>query len=907
MGVKVKGVEKFCEVCAEGKLHRSSFGHHDRESDSMGVHDVIVTDVAGPFRIPTFDECVYFLTFVDAHTGYVTGYLLKHKSEVAARFKEYESITANRHRRTMKVLRSDNGTEFVNHEMAVYLAERGIEHQKTIPNTPQQNGIAERMNQTIMEKVRCLLFDAKCSFDLWGEAFHASLYLINRTINSFSKVSPFQAEFNQQEAWGSFRRFGCSAFVHFNDDSRSKLDKRSRKLMFVGYDLLRKGWRFYDTETSKIVVSRDASFNEQDNYASDVDQGEFAFELDDDVVTSAATLGDIAYVDTASDDDDEIDFETASFGRSESEAESVDLIQEEIFVEEAEANELDAESDVEDVIEEVVGDIPGTFTTTRSGRVSRKPPPDHTARKATVESHPVPQSYQQYLNSNQKIDWTKAMNDEMDGLLDNKTWDLVKLEKGVKPIGNKWVYSQKTNADGSLEKLKARLVVLGNMQKEGIDYNETFAPVLHFNSLRTLLAVAVEEDLILHQSDVTRAFLNGDVEEMIYMQQPKGYHNGKADEVCLLRKSLYGLKQAPRQWYKKVSASLIAAGFKQSKTDPCIFILRQGKLIHYLGLYVDDFIQASNSRESIDQVNQVLDESFTVVQLGSPKKVLGVELVQDLKAGTITFGLELFTKNAIAEFLDENLYQVSTPQVQNAKVSGATDKSKTVETERYRKAVGSLIYITSRTRPDIATAVRMASEHLCAPTQEAWNALTRIFQYLKGTSDFSLVYRKGGGCEVRAYSDADWGSCINDRKSVSGCLVKIGVNTVMWKSKKQKTVALSTTESEYMALVETAKEVLWLRQLLEEMGYIQTEATTIYDDNIGCIQLAKNEVTLARSKHIDIRHHFVREKVADGVIKLEYVATKENTADILTKGISRLSYEKHVVDVGLRRCVKGGR
>jgi len=877
--VKLSGKKSFCEVCIEGKSARKVFESHDKVGSGEVPYEIIVSDVAGPFSVPTIDGHVYYVTFTDSLTGYITGYLMKNKSEVADLFEEYEAMSSNRHNRSMKVFRTDNGTEYVNNQMSSYLKSKGILHQKTVRYTPQQNGISERFNRTIMNKVRCLLFDSKCPLSMWGHAFHTAIFLLNRLPRSHCKESPYELEFKRKPKLSMIKRFGCVAMVHVPTELRGKLERRAVRRMMVGYDLLSKAWMVYDSVEGRTQLSRDVDFNEDENYTSG--------EADD-------VLEELNNVAPAVNNTDNNAFEPDNVDVSDSEYSDDDN---------------SATSDIEDEPEVAVPhvfdnalDINDGATITRSGRISKPPAIHHTARKVVISNPNIPNTFNQCMSMLDNTKWTNAMREEFDGLVKNATWEYVKLGPNMRPIGNKWVYTEKTDEFGNVVKSKARLVVLGNMQRKDRDYGDTYAPVIHFNSLRTILAVAVEKNLILFQSDVTRAFLNGDIEEKIYMTQPKGFHNGNADEVCLLKKSLYGLKQAPRQWNIKIHSKLVEAGFMRTKTDPCVYIKSSGEKTHIIGLYVDDIIQAATCQGDIDQFNAFLDQSFDIVHFGSPTKVLGVELTQDRENRTISFGLEQFTLNAVEEFIGLNdKTQSTTPQELNSKIKSVVDKSKLVRVDAYRRAIGSLMYISSRTRPDISSAVRVASEHINAPGVDAWKCVNRIFHYLRRTAHYRLTYKQTGSLVVSAFSDADWASCINSRRSVCGSIVQIGGNTVMWRSKKQTTTALSSTESEYMALTDCAKEVVWLRSLLNELDCHQDAASMIWDDNVGCIQLALNEITFSRSKHIDLRHHFIREKVSNGVIRLAYIKTKENVADALTKAIPRMAFEGHVQAFGL--CV----
>lgn len=491
------------------------------------------------------------------------------------------------------------------------------------------------------------------------------------------------------------------------------------------------------------------------------------------------------------------------------------------------------------------------------------------------------------------------MKSEIDALVENKTWKLVKRTATMKVIGCKWVYKKKFNPDGTLNKLKARIVALGYNQTEGIDYKETFAPVLHQNSFRTLMAIAVELGLDLDVSDVSNAFTHAPLEETIYMEQPPGFSNGDDSYVCELLTSLYGLKQAPRQWNKDIHSKITMKGFQNLQSDPCIYFKRDKDLIHLIGVYVDDLIQLHNWKESFESMKAHLDKHNKIVHLGSPTLLLGMR-INHINKSTITIDLETYTKAAINKYCQGEIYPVHTPQELGLKTLLASPSDTIIKPDDYKMAIGSLMYICSRTRPDISTAVRQASEHLKSPTINSWNLVNRIFRYLFATITHSLTFTKSSDMQLTGYADADWGSCINTRRSVTGALVFIGGNLIMWKSTKQNTTALSATESEYMSVTDACREVLWIRQLLEELSIFQKDATTIYEDNNGCIKLANNPLILSRSKHIDIRHHFIRQTITNGKVKLLAIPSAENRSDIMTKAIPRPLFERHVEKLGLR-------
>jgi len=311
----------------------------------------------------------------------------------------------------------------------------------------------------------------------------------------------------------------------------------------------------------------------------------------------------------------------------------------------------------------------------------------------------------------------------------------------------------------------------------------------------------------------------------------------------------------------------------------------------------------------LDDTRRLLEGEFKMTFQGTPTKCLGIEITHDRDKGETKLGLSRYTNDLLTRFGMENCNAAQTPAELNGKIKKATKEEPIVDGEAYRKLVGSLIYLASRTRPDISCAVRAVSEHLSHPTKESWLAAKRILRYLSDTLDYGLFYSKNDNKKhIKGISDADWGGCINTRRSVTGNMVFMGNNLIMWNSSKQHTVALSSTEAEYLGLTDTMKDLLWLRNILTEINYrTDNEPLQLVGDNAGSIDLARNQVTLSRSKHIDIRHHFIRHHVENGDIKLTHVPGIENTADILTKGLGKIAFNRCLTSLGMKRVQsKGG-
>ena len=485
------------------------------------------------------------------------------------------------------------------------------------------------------------------------------------------------------------------------------------------------------------------------------------------------------------------------------------------------------------------------------------------------------------------------MDTEMKSMEENDVWDLVPLPAGRKIVGSKWVYKVKTGADGLIQRYKARLVAQGYTQRFGTDYDETFCPVIRQESLRVLMALSVKHGLQLHQMDVTTAFLNGTLEEEVFMKQPEGYEvQGKEQLVCRLKKSIYGLKQSPRCWNIALDSHLKEMGFSQSQNDPCIYRKDTDGEVFYVGVYVDDIILAGKSVSQLKQVKADLSSKFDMKDLGKLSYFLGMKVEQNGQNGSVWIGQRAYTESLLKRFGMEDCNPVSTPVDISSKLTHATDNDDCINQHEYQSAIGSLMYLSVSTRPDISYAVSSLARFSSKPTKEHWTALKHLLRYLKGSTKYGILCMKGGTSECIGFSDADWAGDTNDRKSTSGYVFMLSGGAVSWSSKKQKCVALSTAEAEYIALSSAVQESVWLRQLIKELENSPETPTRILEDNQSAIAMTKNPQFHGRAKHIDIRHHFIREQVSRGTVQLKYCPTTEMTADILTKGLSRETFSK---------------
>lgn len=495
-------------------------------------------------------------------------------------------------------------------------------------------------------------------------------------------------------------------------------------------------------------------------------------------------------------------------------------------------------------------------------------------------------------------DWQRAMSVEHEALLRNKTWKLVPRPKGRRVVGVKWVFKKKYKGDGSLEHYKARLVAKGFTQVKGADFNETFAPVARMTSLRTLLAIAAAKGYQVEQMDVDNAYLNAEADVDIYMEQPPGYEDcNHPDHVCLLDKSLYGLKQAGRLWHEHYKGRLLDMGFKQSIADPCIFVrtTKKGELL--IGVYVDDTVKAGHSA-AIAEFNTEISQHYGIKELGPIKFLLAIQINQDEN------GISLCQSTYIKKLAEEeglaDHKPVYTP-ISGGAFQELDMQSEPVDAKVYRHLIGRLMYAMVGTRPDIAFTVGALAKYASKPTKKHLDAARRLVAYLHTTADYCITYHKNSGPPtLTGYCDASWGNDLTDRKSIAGYIFLLNGSPISWASKKQTTTALSSTEAEYISASQATRETIYLCRLLKDLGCEQTKATVIHKDNQRAIAISRNPCFHNRTKHIDIQHHFVREKTEDGTVQLEYCATSEQLADILTKPLDGPKHHSLTTKLGLR-------
>jgi hypothetical protein len=526
-----------------------------------------------------------------------------------------------------------------------------------------------------------------------------------------------------------------------------------------------------------------------------------------------------------------------------------------------------------------------------------------------------PPSYREAMKSIFKDEWRRATMIEMEALRALGAWILVVRPEGAHVVGSRWVFKTKRNERGEVVKFKARFVAQGFSQVPGQDFTDTFAPVTRFTSVRIVLALAQKFGWMLHNMDVDNAFLNAPVNEDIYVRQAEGFEewgpNGE-ELVYKLNKSLYGCRQAPHNWNADIDAWLRKYGVEPTKADPCLYVMRRGNGVLVVLLWVDDLI-ITGTAELVKAFKAAISAHYKMKDLGQLKWILGMQVIQDEAAGTLEIVQTAYIDQLLERYGMANCSPVSTPMEGQLKRLERDDPAVLPEPDRkrYMSIVGAVLYLAMVTRPDVAYAVQALGRHMQACGPEHMVAAKRLLRYLKGTRTLGIKYgadqaqrheahlqdlgidlELGEKVVLFGYSDSDWANDPDKRRSTTGYTFVLEGGSVSWMSKLQPTVARSSTDAEYMAACAATQEAVYLRRLLEGLGYKQEGATLILEDNQGCIALSENPVNHQRTKHIDVQYHFVRERVESGEVRLVYVPTEHQLADILTKPLPKARVEE---------------
>jgi transposase InsO family protein len=926
-----------CEACHLGKSHRTPLPQQSTTRSTAPL-ELVHMDVCGPFRVPSAGGSRYWLLIVDDYSRWAFLRTMKEKSEAPAVFKAFKAYAELHFKKSghlIKQVRIDGGGEFGSNDFRQYLAEQGISVQETSAYTSQQNGVVERKHRVVAERMRAMMLAWGPSHNvpaaLWAEAARTSVYLLNRCVTTaVPNMTPHEAWHGVKPSYSGLRTFACLAYAHSHPATRNrvgglgKLGPQSTRCAFLGYSETAKAYRLWDLQTKKVITSAHVVFEERQP----------AFNLASAREAAASVVPLAAWEDIlppplapAKLIDDEpmpplIPPPANMVAPAAEPAAAAPLAPvRPTFLQVLIRNrqeQMDRAADQPAPQRAAPVQLPRALSreekrlqdTLRPGPKVHAPStvanivaPGTIATPVTTDD---PSTYEDAMSRPDAQLWQEAMQAEINSLTTAGTYDVVALPIGWHAIGGKWVFRTKRGPDGKVIKYKARWVAQGFAQKYGIDYNETFAPVARFDSIRAILALVAQHDWELHQMDVRSAYLNGDLEEELYMKQPTGFVRPGTDGlVCRLNKSLYGLKQAGRTWNKRIDVELKARGFTPIHADPCVYAYKRGSVVLIISLYVDDLLLASDSLAELTKVKAELQTCFDMDDMGEASFALGIKITRDRAARTLTISQGAYLREVLSRFDMQDSRPVATPMEPKCKLAPATAATEldAASKTQYQSAVGALLHAARATRPDISFALTALSQHCKAPTEQHWQAVKRVLRYVRGTADRGLTYRGTGSPNepptLQGYCDSDYAEDETDRRSITGYAFLLSGAAVSWTSRKQPTVAHSSTEAEYMAASDAAKEAVWWRSFLSGLGYSTEDATSILSDSQGSIALSKNPEGHRKVKHIGVRHHFIRDEVAKGTLTLEYTSTSQMAADVLTKPVSTIQHDATTLLLGM--------
>ncbi|KAG7599886.1 Zinc finger CCHC-type [Arabidopsis suecica] len=667
-----------------------------------------------------------------------------------------------------------------------------------------------------------------------------------------------------------------------------KLDDRSRMLVNLGTEPGSKAYRLLDPTKRRIVVNRDVVFDESKGWKWNSSENE---------TNNSPGMFSVVFGEFGNNGirEDNVYTETENTERDNGSDRD----------EEPDEENVENITDTHDISSEEGQEQPQP-TLRRSGRETTKPKYlNDYVLLAELECErlllAINEEPWDYSEAKEGKEWREACDEEISSITKNKTWDLVDLPAGIKPIGLKWVFKIKRNSDGSINKYKARLVAKGYVQRHGIDFDEVFAPVARIETVRLIIALAASNGWEVHHLDVKTAFLHGELKEEVYVCQPEGYvTEGAEEKVYKLHKALYGLKQAPRAWNNKLNQILMELQFVKCSKEPSLYQKRDNENLLVVAVYVDDLLVTGSSLNMIINFKKGMAEKFEMSDLGKLTYYLGIEVIQSKD------GIKLCQERYANKILEETGFgdcnAVHIPMCANLKLSKAQTE-KNIDEKVYRRNIGCLRYLL-HTRPDLSYCVGVLSRYMHEPKESHGAALKQILRYLQGTRSYGLCFGRRNKTELIGFSDSSHNVDEDDGRSTTGHIFYLNNCPITWCSQKQETVALSSCEAEFMAATEAAKQAVWLQELLQEVTERPCKRVLILIDNKSAIALTKNPVFHGRSKHIHKKYHFIRECVQNELVEVEHIPGEEQKADILTKALGRIKFKEMRELVGVYDVAK---
>ena len=943
--------EEFCEVCIKAKAARKSFPKEATGPKPKAYGEKVVSDVWGPAAKESLGHNRYYVLFQDRASHEEKVDFMKEKSQTMGKYLDYEAWV-NVHRDVLiGIFGCDRGGEFMSKEFTDHLKRRGMVRHLTVHDSPASNGAAERGNRTHLECARAMIFQSGLTAALWAEAVRHSVWLRNRSPTRAldGNITPHEFGTKQKPDLSNLREWGSVCWVKILN--AGKLEPHAQQVRFVGFDDEYKGYRVYWEGKNRVSIERDVYFNKNDALMPDI---QIEGETSNDFVNSPHPAGQSAPNSTETTTDTQSTDSPKDLTRSHPDSPDIKaetspkapkppVLPPALFPHEAplRTDSNDAPNAPGRSLRPRAA-VPGFYKDTRTYQKRNDVQEAEFANMASLEdwmaldsdedtlwgeeveevietaqamaamSDDEPMS-DEALAGSEREQWINAMRDEIDHIESVHTYDIIRRpSEPINIIPSRWVLRRKRDARNNIARWKARWVVKG-FRQDTTNYERTFAPVVRPASIRTVLAAAASKKAVIHQADAKNAYLHGhnNTGEVFYMELAPNYldvHSLPADVanipiedlVCVVWRPLYGSKQGACRFYQYLAESLAELGYKYVQVDEAVFykFSDDGESYKVITASTDDFALVAENDDSMVALKADLSSKLDLVDLGEIHWILGMSVKYDREAGTITLGQEAYIDQLIQKYGLTDARPCDTPLPPGIDLTPGSQhvsdrKLTPSQQSEFRARIGSISYLTEMTRADIRFAVSHLAQNFECAYQTHLDATTRLLRYLKGTKNYQLVLG-GPHANLVSYSDADFAQQLH-RHSISGYVSFVGIGAVSWSSKKQTLVTVSSTEAEYVGYAGASKYIIWLQNFLKELWALNpslTTPTTLFGDNQAAIRLCQDSTFHARSKHIDVQFHFVRQAVSRNLVKVTYLSTHDMIADVFTKSLDRFKLSK---------------
>jgi len=901
--------EELCEACAKAKPTRKPFSIA-AQNRAKQYGERIHADLWGPAAVKSLGGALYSADFTDDATRFTHIEFIKSKKDVLAVYQKLDAQIQTQTHTVIKYLRTDNGGEFKSNIFDAHLAKRGTARELTVHHTHEQVGVAERYNRHKADLCRAMLIDSGLPRYLWADAMNHATWIKNRMpTQALEGRSPFQARFKHSPDLSTLIPFGTHTWVKLYKPG--KLNPQAKEGRFVGFDKECRGYKIYYPDTRTVNIEREVTF---DKAKLTYDDSTIPLPVDD----SPEGENNIKISQIVSKPPEQPKSprnETPEIPKDTSTATPP-------IYEPPKEIPINPQPNRDGLIDpgpeygrsQRQRHAPGFYKSYNEGKVNsaiayeapqqnEQKPTDPDINMAHLIQYAMataagPGTLKEALAGPHAKEWATANEDEISMLKRLGTWKLVPRPKDSPVIPTHPILRLKTGSNGEILRRKVRWVAGGHRQTKGVNFEETFAAAAKISSIRVILALAASWDWDIDQIDVVGAYLNAELEEEVYMEVPHGVLTEKdGDKVAKLLKGMYGLKQSGRIWHRKLTGIFSELGFERSAIDHSMFYRsRDGERL-LIPVSTDDMVVAGNSRKSIDQFKSELGRYLEITDLGEIRWLLGFEVRRQRSERTISINQCAYIESIASRFQLLDSKPIHTPIDPGTILDASQCPDKAIE-HPYREACGSVLWPAIISRPDVSFAIGLLTQFMQNPSEEHWKAIRRVIKYLHTTKNLWLTFG-GPNAQILGFTDADWASQAH-RHSISGFAFKIGCGAVTWSSRKQSIVALSTAEAEYVAAAHSTKEALWFREFLGEFSDVVKGPIDLNCDNQATIALSKDNKFHSRTKHISIRHHFIREAVENEHIAVHYVPSSENVADVFTKALPRPKFEYFVERLGLR-------